>query len=211
MRVEKTLNAAVEVQQEQSAFAEKASVQKPDARATIVEEGPRQRHLELWLGVVYESIRSLADFYPSMTQYMGYDKEVQSGLGVMQRITRAAGDALEPMVQKYGTDLKYGRETSEALRQALFPGAETASTPYGVILTLTGFVTYTSHIEAQLSALVPVSQALWDGAFLTAVNDAKSCIERVQKWAKHQLAVRSAQTLIVPSSDVIRSDMQWPG
>lgn len=211
MRVEKTFSDAVEVQQEQSASTEKISVQKPDAWATTVESRPRQRHLEPWLGAAYESIRSLADSYPSMIQYTAIDKEVQSGLVLMQRITQRADDALKPMVQKYGTDVKYGKEISEILRQALFPGGNTAATPYGVLLTLTGLLTYMSNIEAHLTALVPASQAVWDGAFTTAVNDAKSCIERIQKWARHQLAVRSAQTLVVPSSNVIKSGMQWPG
>lgn len=146
-----------------------------------------------------------------MIESMERDKEVQSGMWLMQRITRDAGDALEPMVQKYGSDLTYGHEISEVLRKGLFPAANTPRNPYGVMLTLTGLLTYTSNIEAHLAALVPVSQALWDEAFIKAVSDAKACMERTQKWTRHQLMVRSPQTLIVPSTDVITSEMRWIG
>ena len=211
MRVEKALNGEVEVQQEQSAVADETSLKKPDAWTTTAEERPRQRHLELWLGAAYESIRSLVKSYQSMSSSLEHDKEVQAGMSLMQRITQDAGDALEPMVQKYGTDLKYGHEISEALRKSLFPEGNTPLDPYGILLTLTGLLTYMANVEAHLSALAPVSQALWDEAFIKAVSDANSCMARTQKWTKHQLAVRSPQTLVVPSADVITSEMQWTG
>ena len=63
--------------------------------------------------------------------------------------------------------------------------------------------------SAHLSALVPVSQALWDAEFVDAVQGASEEVARMQKWVKQQLSVRAAQTLIVPDLNVLGEDVRW--
>ena len=201
----------IDAAQEQKAFSYAVSSKKAEATDSGVKEQTRERHLELWLGAAYEAIRCLAEKYETLFPNLVRDKEIQSGLRLMHRITLDALHALEPMTVKYRTQLTYGHTISQRLCDTLFPSPNVSLNPYETMVTLTGLVTFMSNIDAHLTALVPVSQALWDEEFIAAVNSAKSCMDRTQKWVKHQLNVRSAQTLIVPSKDVVTADMQWTG
>ncbi|KAK0842525.1 hypothetical protein LTS02_016454 [Friedmanniomyces endolithicus] len=181
---------------------DKLAETKPDAHA-VGDDNERQRHLELWLGTSYESIRTLGDVFETLVPNLVHDLEVQSGLRVVERINYDTLRVLRPFAERYRTSNEYGHEISRHLRNSLFPAAKTRQNPYEVLITLTGLHVYMANIEAYLTALGPVSQALWDGEFWQAVETAKSNTDRVQKWVRHQLTVRSPQTLVVPSLSLI--------
>ena len=201
----------IDAKHEQSTYSDLTTNKGAEATESGVEEQRRERHLELWLGTAYEAIRCLAEKYETLFPSLVRDLEIQSGLWLMHRITLDALNALEPMTVKYQTQLKYGHDISQRLCDTLFPSRDVPLSTYETMVTLTGLVTYMSNIDSHLTALLPVSQALWDEEFITAVHNAKTCMDRTRKWVKHQLAVRSPQTLIVPSKDVITANMQWFG
>ena len=64
-----------------------------------------------------------------------------------------------------------------------------------------GLFSCLADIEAHLIALILAGQALWDLDFNEAISLAKTGVEGMQAWVKHQLHVRSPQTLVVPSKD----------
>ena len=64
-----------------------------------------------------------------------------------------------------------------------------------------GLFSCLADIEAHIIALILAGQALWDPDFNEAISLAKTGVEGMQAWVKHQLHVRSPQTLIVPSKD----------
>ena len=176
---------------------------------------PRERHLELWLGASCQSLVSLTKAYETMGQKLVHDVEMQDGLRILQCITKDTRDIMKPFTEKYKSNNTYGHEISEHLLVSLCPtlnGDEQTrkyKSPYGVLVTLTGLHVYLAHIEGHLTALVPVSQAIWDADLKTAVDMAISNIARMQSWVKNQITVRSPQTLIVPSTALIERGSRW--
>ncbi|KAI5358647.1 putative molybdopterin dinucleotide-binding domain, aspartate decarboxylase-like domain superfamily [Septoria linicola] len=114
-----------------------------------------------------------------------------------------------PFSERYHTKSRYGHDVSIYLRDGLFPKKDTPHSSYETLVVLTGLQTYISNIEAHLSALLPVSQALWDAEFVAAVQEASFDGERMKKWVRQQLSVRAAQTLVVPDLNVLGEDVQW--
>lgn len=181
---------------------------KPDADK-IQNTRQRQQHLGLWLGTTVESLNVLSQTFTQLIPKLVDDLEIQTGLQVLERITAETLEILRPHSLRYHSEHKYGHEISKHLRQCLFPSETTRHSPYEALATMVGLQIYFSNIEAHLVALGPVSQALWDDEFVTAVQEATSRVARMQKWVKQQLSVRAPQTLVVPGLDVIADAARW--
>lgn len=54
------------------------------------------------------------------------------------------------------------------------------------------------HVEMQLIALVPASQALWDREFVEAVSDAQRWVGRMLAWTRYMMHLKVPQLLLVP-------------
>ena len=193
----------------QTSTIEKVERTKKDAR-TVEDSRQRQRHLGLWLGTTYESMRTLQGAYKSLVDRVIPDPEVHHGLRVIQRIHGDAIKTIEPLTKKYEAATTYGQKNSRHLRDALLPSPESEHAPFETLLTLTGVYTMISNIECHLTTLEPVTQALWDKESIEAVAKASASIQRCKKWVAHQLTVRSPQTLIVPSSPMTMRTRSGP-
>lgn len=175
---------------------------KPDAHA-VSDDSPRQRHLEFWLGEMNDSIRSLFEIYSRQIPRMVHDSEILSGLEVMNKITTETEDLLQPIFDKYGFKKRKGRVVSRQVRDTLFPDEDKSQTnSYEALESLLALNVYYSQVEGYLTALVPVSQALWDAKFVNSVTEAMNNLQRMTAWVKHQIIVRAPQTLVVPSKVV---------
>lgn len=164
-------------------------------------DSPRERHLEQWLGATFEALQLLEDMYEKLIPKLVQDPEVIAGLRVMRKITTNAVDTLRPYVERYSAKPLKGKRSFQAVHDAVLPDTD-KTTSYESLVALKGLFTCLADIDAHFIALIPSSQALWDADFHGAVAKAKKDVERMQEWAKHQLHVRSPQTLIVPSTDM---------
>lgn len=198
----------VSVKSQQVSCEQMAAATKPDAH-NITGNVKREQHLALWLGAAVEALKVLSEAFTGLIPSLINDLEVQTGLRVLEQITVQALVILRPHSQKYHTGGNYGHEIWTRLRDSLFPDRNTSHSSYETLITLGGLHTYLSSIEGHLVALGPVSQALWDPAFVTAVQEAASRVSRMQKWVKQQLSVRAPQTLIVPDTNIIGDDASW--
>lgn len=159
--------------------------------------------MELWLGETYETTVQLLQIYETlMPQLIHHDLEVEGGLQVLHRLAESMRARLEPHVRRLGENEQRGTHRAHVLRQALFPSPEDVSSSpsiaYEVLETLQGLAVYLSHIQSSLTALEPVTQAMWDEDFSGAVTYAQKCLHRQAAWVKQQIQTRSPQTLLVP-------------
>ncbi|KAK4495423.1 hypothetical protein PRZ48_013754 [Zasmidium cellare] len=198
-------NSAVVVKSQQPSYEQQVAKNKPNA----ADVGNKAAHLAHWLGTTFQALNVLQDTFSGLLPCLITDHEVQSGVEVLQKITTNALNRLRPFCERYHTKSKYGHDVSKVLREGLFPPRDTQHSSYETLVVLTGLQTYISNIEAHLSALVPVSQALWAADFVAAVQGASEDVARMQKWVKQQLSVRAAQTLIVPDLNVLGEDVRW--
>lgn len=143
----------------------------------------------------------LLHIYNTLCPHLIHDPEVEAGLGVMVSIATSMCSSLEPLAARIGENKQRGRHRAHVLREALFPPEDSRESAYEVLGTLQGLAVYLAHIESSVGALVPVSQAMWDGEFIDAVQHAKKCLGRMQAWVGQQINVRSPQTLLVPVKD----------
>jgi len=172
------------------------------------DEERRERFLEYWLGDTFSSIETLLDICDHvMPRVQGVDAEMSSAVGTMHRITQSCLHRLKPITENYATDLKFGHETSVALKNMLFPDAIAAglsgSPAYDCLVALQGFTLYLGHIEARAIALSPSCQAIWDPEFIDAIKYVLTQCERMKALVEHQLKVRAPQTLLVPSKHAV--------
>jgi anaerobic selenocysteine-containing dehydrogenase len=201
VRIEKCTEAAtVQAKEAQSDTVTKVTKSKPNA-SDVGDNSPRERHLEKWLGATFEALRLLENMYEELIPKLIQDPEVISGLRVMRRITTEAINAMEPYVEKYSAKSLNGKSSFRAVHDAVLPSTDT-TTAYESMVALKGLFTCLADIEAHFIALIPGSQALWDADFHGAMAKVKKDVERMQAWARHQLHVRSPQTLLVPSKDL---------
>ncbi|TKA66472.1 hypothetical protein B0A49_09842 [Cryomyces minteri] len=205
VRIEKISNSSsknaaddgVVIREQQTGAVQHVEKTKLNA-ADVQEDYKRQTHLELWLGATYESVKLLLETYEDLGARMSHDLEIVAGLVIMEELTRRTDTALAPYVKKYNASTEYGATKSRDVRDVLFPAADTTDA-YEAMRLLMALHVYLSNIEGHLTALRPAAQALWDGEFADAVVEANANVTRMQAWAKHQITVRSPQTLIVPS------------
>lgn len=167
----------------------------------VGEDSPRERHLEQWLGATFRALRLLENMYEKLVPKLIHDPEIDSGLRVMRRITTEAINAMGQYVEKYKAESLKGKSSFQAVHDAVFPSTET-TTAYEAMVALKGLSTCLADVEAHFIALIPASQALWDASFHGAMAKVRKDVERMQAWVKHQLHVRSPQTLLVPSKDL---------
>lgn len=173
-----------------------------------LDEEPRERFMEYWLGETFSSIETLLDICDHIIpRVQGTDAEMSSAVGTMHRIAQSCLHMLEPIIDKYTTNLKFGHERSVALKNMLFPDAITVglsgSPAYDCLVSLQGFAVFLSHIEALVIALVPSSQAIWDPQFIDAIKYVLRQCERMKALVEHQLKSRAPQTLLVPSQHAV--------
>ena len=177
--------------------------QKPDA-AAITDNAPRQQHLELWLGATVECTEHLLVIYKRQIPRLIHDTEVYVGLQTMQKITTETLQLLNPLTKKHKCTKRHGRNIAEELRETLFPTDETGeSNAYEALESLLALQVYYAHIRGCLTVLVPVSQALWDEEFSSAVGESMKSLDRMTAWVRHQMTVRAPQTLVVPSKLIL--------
>lgn len=198
----------VVVKSQQPSLEQKVTENKPDA-ADVGNNAVREQHLAHWLGTTCQALYVLQDTFSDLLPRLVADYEVQAGVDVLKQITAHAESRLQPFRERYRTKSKYGHDVSTYLRDGLFPRQGVPHSAYETLVVLGGLHTYISNIEAHLSALVPVSQALWDAEFVAAVQEASADVARMQKWVRQQLSVRAAQTLIVPDVNVLGEDVRW--
>lgn len=199
---------AVVVKSQQPSLEQKVADNKPNA-ADIGNNAVREQHLAHWLGTTCQALYVLQDTFSDILPRLVTDYEVQAGVEMLKQITTHAENRLRPFCERYSTKSKYGHDVSTYLRDGLFPQRDVPHSAYETLVVLTGLHTYISNIEAHLSTLVPVSQALWDAEFVAAVQEANADVARMQKWVRQQLSVRAVQTLIVPDLTVLEEDIRW--
>lgn len=135
-----------------------------------------------------------------MTNFVN-DSEAHSGVRILRHIARTIRDSLDPYVEKYGENKDIGIHTAHHLRDALFPEHHENNEFHSleVLGALRGMQVYLAHVEASLTALVPVSQAIWDKEYFETVKFSLGQLKRVQDWVTQQIKVRAPQTLLVPA------------
>lgn len=201
MRIEKAASQPEpHIREQQSAALEQAAHKDVATTGTPADLTERERHLERWLGEVYETVVQLLDIYNGLVPALVQDREVESGLRILRGLAEGMRVALQREVAKLGEDRPWGQHQAHVLREALFPARDAPHTPFTVLETLQALHIYVARIQGGLYALEPASQALWDSEFQAAVADAQTTLRRTQAWIVQQIKVRSPQTLLVPSS-----------
>lgn len=183
---------------EQDTAAIKRAEEKATQPAKEDTDQPRVRRLELWLGATYEAIEALSDIYTNLIPRLVHDFEVHSGLQSLLRITEDMLNSLRPMVKRYRESEKYGRDVCQGLRDAIFPKPESHGDPYEALAALQSMQLFVTYIHGHLTALMPVSQAIWDSEFVDAVIFCEKQISRQEAWLTQKIKVKSPQSLLVP-------------
>lgn len=145
----------------------------------------RKRHLELWLGETYETISLLHEILDNLLPKLVSDSDAHFGIRSLHMICGRIRRRLEPQVEKFGEDKEAGRKHAahflyEAIFWAIHGDAGGQHGPLGVLFVLRGLQVYMAHIEACLTALNPVSQAIWDQGFFDAVQFSAQELGRMQ-------------------------------
>ncbi len=188
----------IHAKEDQTATVRNVENTKSEARNVGDEKG-RERYLEFWLGATYEAINLLLEICDTLSSQLVKDHEIYAGLKVICKIGEAMRSSMEPIVSKYGERKQYGQSVSLHLRDNLFPPDRGTTSPYEELVTLQSLYLYLSHVESHITALLPTSQALWDGEFINTVTFCKTQVSRQLAVVKQNIKVKSPQTLIVPS------------
>lgn len=169
----------------------------------IINAAPREAHLGFWLCSAVESISQLDSAYTNLIPVLLHDLEIQTGLRILQRITRAIHDSLKVHCHKYHAPPE-NRHTRvpNGILDAVFGErirSEADTNPYDALLVLQGLLMFLAYIDGFLKALSPAAQACWDEPFTKAINEAAEGISRQQAYIQQQIKVKAPQTLIAPS------------
>ena len=204
VQVEKCSNKsneiAPEVREEQSRFI--LGVERSKSNAKDIEDlSPRRRFLDHWMIITLEAIDVLVEICDRLIPELIHDLEVNYGIKIMRRISEDIRSTIQPFVPKEQVEVETTRKgTSRTLCDTLFPEHQQGwNQAYQALVALQGLQMYLGHVHGLLVALAPTSQAMWDGAFNKAVVSSQTQVERQMSWVKQQIAVRSPQTLLVPS------------
>lgn len=194
-----TGDVKIHAKEQQTTAIHKAENEKPSAHA-ISWPGQRERHLEFHMGATYESINVLLEIIDRLMPQLVTDLEIIAGLKNTRRIAESVREIFEPHVLRYGENKEFGQGVATALRDALFPHTEKpVGGSYETLVALQAMFMYFAHLESNLTALTPASQALWDKGFMDAVGHATKEVGRMQTWVNLQIKTRSPQTLLVPA------------
>lgn len=176
----------------------------------VGDKRPRQRHLEYWLGATFEGVKVLLDICDRMLPRLVSDAEIVDGVRVLDRITRAMREKLEPQIERYGESYSYGSKISVNLRDSLFPADDSVKSSYEALVTLQSLHMYLAHLFGLAHALQPAAQALWDHDLCEATGFIENNVKRQQAWVLQQMRTRSPQTLVVPAIDEAEG-VSWLG
>lgn len=190
--------APVVVKEEQTSTQRSVQRNKRHA-ADFSDDSKRERYIERWLGASFEAVVALKDVYSTQIPRLTNDDEVVHGLIIMGQIADETIRLLEPFAKKYISKNETASGQAASLRSHLFPKPGEYASAYETLETLLGLQTYYANIRGHLTALNPVTQALWDAEFVDALQQSISHVDRMAGWAAHQLTVRAPQTLIVPT------------
>lgn len=192
---------AVTVKEAQTAAVKStASTDAETTTATRNDLVNRRRHLESWLGDTHECLELLDNTFKFLLPRVASDSDAQLGIRSLHIICGRIRERLKPQIEKFGEKVQGGPINAvHALHESLFGHTETGEGLLDILATLRALHVFTAHIQACLTALVPVSQALWDEDFFEAAKFANTEMERIQDWVKFQLQVRAPQTLLVPA------------
>lgn len=199
VRIEKTnvANGEVEIHEQQSVSVSFVETAKANA-IDVEDKAKHERHLPYWLGSTFESIEVLIEIYKRVLPQLMADKELHASIETLRGIAETMLHRLNPYMEKYGENKKYGRRVSEALKNVLFPERDARLGSYETLATLQALKMWYAHIDGHLLALQPTSKASWDKGFIDAVAYCQHQIGRLVAWADEHLKVRSPQTLLVP-------------
>ncbi|KXJ87864.1 hypothetical protein Micbo1qcDRAFT_124009 [Microdochium bolleyi] len=186
-----------------------ASKQQPQQqqhrRPTGAEEARRERQLELWLAQTYYAVVKLGDIYDHLLPDLLHDLEIEGGIQVLKRIAARIKEALEPIDKNNNDDDDdLGRRGAAELAEFLFfrrPERirRSGHPDYDTLEVLQSLHVFVAHVQGGLTALGPVSGALWDERFAGAVALCDRETRRTQAWIVQQVKVRAPQTLLVPT------------
>lgn len=199
MRIKKC--EGTEVKEEQSRAIRTVETSKPNAK-DIEDTSPRRRFFDHWMDVTLEAIDVLVEICDRLIPELIHDPEVNYGIKIIRRIADDIGQTMRPFAPvKHEMVQISTKGTSRTLCETLFPKRRRGWNPsYESLVALQGLLMYFGHLQGLLLALAPTSQAMWNGAFIEAVNVSLSQVDRQLKWVTQQIGVRSPQTLLVPST-----------
>lgn len=189
------------------AASRQVAEEKPDAQRVGYGDAPRERHLEIWLGATERAFQLLSDRFESIESRHTADPEIMKGMQDCDRILTASVKNLSSHCRKYEESGVYDHTATEAIFNAVAPADESPHGPYESLCALMGLFSFMAYLEIHLDALVPCSAALWDKEFISVVKEAQQGVTRVKAWLKSVIAIKSPQTLIVPSL-VLRKDVK---
>ncbi|KAL7944130.1 hypothetical protein V8C42DRAFT_327780 [Trichoderma barbatum] len=187
-----------QVEEKQTAAISKASEKHIATAGATYDHLNRQ--LEVWLQETCDAVSILDDIFETLLMHFMADAEAHFGIRSLSHICTRIRERLEPQLENFKQVEARDSHSAHRLRETLFAFAdESQPKPYGVLEALRGVNAYIAYIEGSLTALNPVSQAVWDQEFFEAISFAKAQLSRMQSWVSHQIQVRAPQTLLVPT------------
>ncbi|KAL9945387.1 hypothetical protein ACHAO5_004972, partial [Verticillium nonalfalfae] len=182
VRIEKVTDTGKMNVSEPQSVAEVEASNKSAPTSMTDEESMRKRQTEEWLGEAYESIKPLSEIYGYLIpdSDLVHDTEIEAGLRVLRRVAECMRRRFETYILELGEDSQRGSKKAKKLRDALLTSRDPQRSPHEVMDTLQALHVWLAHIDGGLTALVPVSQAMWYQGFYDAVVKGKRSLSRMQ-------------------------------
>lgn len=176
------------------------SVEKNKANAhDLTQEKDRKRYLESWLVTTHEAVIALLDLYDKRLPSLISDLGILVGLKKLSMLTRRIEQRLESYMHKFEVAVPQRLNISISLCDALFFAPKEGPAAYQTLMLLQSLEVYLSHLSGLLTVLLSASAAMWDDQFIAAVKFSNTQVQRQSSWVKHELKVKSPQTLVVPA------------
>jgi ferredoxin-nitrate reductase len=192
-------NVKIHAREQQTAAIKGVESNKANAH-NLLQPQDRKRYLEPWLANTYEAIIILLDLYNKRIPPLITDLEILAGLKKLSTITSHIEQSLNPYMYKFAiSKSQHDHSISITLCDALFSTPGEGPAAYKLLLLLQGLEVYLSHLSGLLTVLLPASAAMWDGEFVGAVKFGMAQVERQLAWVRHEMKVKSPQTLVVPA------------
>jgi ferredoxin-nitrate reductase len=171
---------------------------KPEASG-LSDHQERKRYLEAWLSTTYKAIKILLEIYSDCLPSIISDVELLSGFQKMHWITEKIEGAVGSYIKAFHVGDLNDTGISAKLRDSLFSGELKGPESYKSLVLLQGLECYLSHLNGLLVALIPASAAMWDEKFTSMATSSVAQVARQLSWVKHEIQVKSPQTLVVPN------------
>src|SRR6266536_4922882 len=107
------------LRRDKTSTLEEVSRRKANAQ-DIHNNDERERHLEYWIGAIYEAIKVFVNITETLQKLHHKDHEFESGMNVLRKIAQAMIEKMDPVVVTYGENKKFGENVLIRLRDALF-------------------------------------------------------------------------------------------